>query len=125
MIPFFYQDLSVLIRKIMEIIVKPKVMSDCNAAINLKRISLNESNNLLNDKVINIGFCARKMLLDLPQKDLITAKEHSPFLKDFKHFIISFLSKLFEITPQCSVKVRCSSIFKPANLVVNELDDSK
>ena len=52
----------------MEIIVKPKVLSDCNAAINLKRIDLNESSNLLNDKVINIGFGTIKMLLDLEKK---------------------------------------------------------
>ena len=37
-IPFFYQNLSVLISKITQIIVKLKVLSDCNAAINLKRI---------------------------------------------------------------------------------------
>ena len=40
----------------MEIIVKPIVLSDCNAAINLKRIDLNESNNLLNAKDMTIGF---------------------------------------------------------------------
>ena len=40
MILFLYQDLSILIRKILEIIVKPKVVFDCNAAINLKRIDL-------------------------------------------------------------------------------------
>ena len=42
MVPFFYQDSSVLIRKIMEITGKPKVLSDCNAAITLKRVDLND-----------------------------------------------------------------------------------
>ena len=68
MTPFFDQYLSILIRKIMEIIVKPKVLSNYNAAVNLKRIDLNESSNLLNSKVINIGYCTRKMLLDLQKK---------------------------------------------------------
>ena len=68
MIPFFDQYLSILIGKIMEIIVKPKVLSNCNAAVNLKRIDLNESSNLLNSKVINFGYCTRKMLLDLQKK---------------------------------------------------------
>ena len=70
MLPFFYQDLFVLIRKIMEIIVKPKVLCDCNAAINLKRIDLNKSSNLLNGKDINIGFGTTKMLLDLRKKKI-------------------------------------------------------
>ena len=65
MVPFFYQDLSVLIRKVIEIIIKPKVLSDCNAAVNLKRIDSSESSILLNNKGINIGFGTTKMLLDL------------------------------------------------------------
>ena len=65
MVPFFYQDLSVLIRKVIEIIIKPKVLSDCNAAVNLKRIDLSESSILLNKKGVNIGFGTTKMLLDL------------------------------------------------------------
>ena len=65
MVPFFYQDLSVFIRKVIEIIIKPKVLSDCNAAVNLKRIDLSESSILLNNKGINIGFGTTKMLLDL------------------------------------------------------------
>ena len=86
----------------METIVKHcknKVLSDCNAAINLKRIDLNESSNLLNNKDVNMGFGTMKMLLDLWKKDLITVKEHSQFLKDSKHFIISLLPKLFERIP--------------------------
>ena len=74
MLPFFYQDLFVLIRKIMEIIVKPKVLCDCNAAINLKRIDLNKSSNLLNGKDINIGFGTTKMLLDLRKKRFDNSK---------------------------------------------------
>ena len=65
MVPFFYQDLSALIRKVIEIIIKPKVLSDCNAAVNLKRIDLSESSILLNNKGVNIGFGTTKMLLDL------------------------------------------------------------
>ena len=38
MMPFIYRDLSALVRKIMQIIVKPKVLPDCNAAINLKKV---------------------------------------------------------------------------------------
>ena len=65
MVPFFYQDLSALIRKVIEIIIKPKVLSDCNAAVNLKRIDLSESSILLNNKGVNIGFGTTKMQLDL------------------------------------------------------------
>ena len=56
---------------------------------------------------------------------LITVKKHSQFLKDSRHFIISLLSKLFERIPLRSVLVMCSSIFNPAKLLVNELDNSK
>ena len=56
---------------------------------------------------------------------LITVKEHSQFLKDSRHFSISLLSKLFERIPLHSVTVICSSIFNPAKLLVNELDNSK
>ena len=124
MIHFFYQELSALIRKIIEIIVKPKVLSDCNAATK-KRIDLYESSSLLNDKDVNIGFDTTKMLLDLQKKYLITVKECSQFLKDSKHFIISLLSKLFERIPLGSVIVICSFIFNPVKLVVIELDNSK
>ena len=59
------------------------------------------------------------------KKDLISVKEHWQFLKDSKHFIISFLSTVFERTSVGSVILRCSSIFNHANLFVNELDNSK
>lgn len=59
------------------------------------------------------------------KKDLISVKEHWQFLKDSKHVIISFLSKVFERISVGSVILRCSSIFNCANLFVNELDNSK
>ena len=37
----------------------------------------------------------------------------------------AFYYKLIERIPFNSVVVRCSSIFNPANLIVNELDNSK
>ena len=41
-------------------VVKPKVPSDYNAVINLKRIDSSESSNLLNDKDINAAGFAKK-----------------------------------------------------------------
>lgn len=68
MIPFFYQYLSLLIEKIVEIIVKPRVLSDWNAVISLKEINLNVTSNLFNNKDINTGFGTTRMLLDLHKK---------------------------------------------------------
>ena len=90
MIPFFYQDLSVLISKIMKIIVKLK------SSVWLKCCYQSEKNwfrkaKLFNDKDVNIGFGTSKMLLDLPKK--IWLKEHIKFLKDSKHFNISSLKE--------------------------------
>ena len=56
---------------------------------------------------------------------MITLKEHSQFLKDSKHFVMTLLSKLFQRIHLGSVIVTYSSIFNPANLVINEIGNSK
>ena len=42
MVPYMYQDLLKLLRKLMQLIVKPDIIANCSSAIDLKYIDLDD-----------------------------------------------------------------------------------
>ena len=44
MAPFMYQDILKLLRKLMQLIVKPDIVANCSSAINLKCKDLDDKN---------------------------------------------------------------------------------
>ena len=56
MVPYIYQDLLKLLRKLMQLIVKPNIVAYCSSAINRKCIDLDDKNVIIKPKDTNIGF---------------------------------------------------------------------
>ena len=58
MIPYMYNDLQKLLRKLILSIVKPDLLQNSESATDMKNLDLSDKSNLLKLKDINIGFAA-------------------------------------------------------------------
>ena len=67
-----YQDLLKLLRKLMQLIVKPYIVANCSSAIDLKCIDLDNKNVIMKPRDINIDFGTQNISTELKRKDVIT-----------------------------------------------------
>ena len=117
MVSYMNQDLLKLLRKLMQLIVKPDIAANCSSAIDLTCIDLDDKNVIMKPKDMNIGFGTRNIITELKRKDVITNTQTANFFTDVTKFIISMVKKLFDKNPlECKV-VRNSVIFDPQFLV--------
>ena len=65
MVPYLYQDLSKLLKKLMRLIVKPDVLTKCESISDLENVNLNDKNVIMKSKDINIGFATRSEITEL------------------------------------------------------------
>ena len=79
MVPYMYQDLLKLLRKLMQLIVKPDIAANCSSAIDLTCIDLDDKNVIMKPKDMNIGFGTRNIIIELKRKD-ITNTQTANFL---------------------------------------------
>ena len=56
MVPYMYQDLSRLLKKLMWLIVKPEVLTKCESMIDLRNIDSVDKKAIMKPKDINIVF---------------------------------------------------------------------
>ena len=66
MVPYIYQDLLKLLRKLMQLIVKPVILANCSSAIDL------DKNVIMKPKDMNTCFSTRNIITELKRKDVIT-----------------------------------------------------
>ena len=117
MVPYMYQDLLKLLRKLMQSIVKAGIVVNCSLAIDLKCIDLDDKNVIMKPKDMNIGFGTRNIITELKRKDVITNTQTANFFTDVTKFIISMVKKLFDKSPLEYSVLRNSVIFDPQFLV--------
>ena len=67
-----YQDLLKLLRKLMQLNVKPDIVANCSSAIDLKCIDLDNKNVTMKPRDINIDFGTQNITTELKRKDVIT-----------------------------------------------------
>ena len=91
MIPYMYNDLQKLLRKLILLIVKPDLLQNCKSATDIKNLDLSDKSDLLKLKDINIGFAASPTLKELKRKDLIANGQIASFVNDC-HVIHLFCS---------------------------------
>ena len=116
-VPYIYQDLLKLLRKLMQLIVKPDIVANCSSAIDLKYTDLDDKNVIMKPKDMNIGFVARNIITELKRKDVITNTQTANFFTGVTKFIISMVKKLFDKSALEYNFVRNSVIFDPQVLV--------
>ena len=86
MVPYMYQDLLKLLRKLMQLIVKPDIVANCSSAIDLKCIDLDDKNVIMKPKDMNIGFGTRNITTELKRKDVITTTQTANFFVMLQSF---------------------------------------
>jgi len=116
MIPFLFFELKHIVIRLLEIIVKPKIIESCKSARQLKEIDLSDKNNLLPLEKINTGFAVDNVIKDLIRSDTVTSVEVKKFRAGAQLFVVAMLTKLFERCPLGSAILRCASIFDPSRM---------
>ena len=94
MVPYMYQDLLKLLRKL-----KPDIAANRSSAIDLKCIDLDDKNVIMKPKDMNIGFGTRNIIIELKRKDVITNTQTANFFTDVTKFIIFLVKQLFDKNP--------------------------
>ena len=72
MVTYVYQDLLKLLRKLIQLILKPDITANFSSAIDLKYLDLDDTNVILKPKGMNIGFRTRNIITELKRKDVTT-----------------------------------------------------
>ena len=122
MVPFLYNDLLNLTKKIMLLVIKPEVVHNCSTFSELTKIDLHDKTIFLKSKDMNIGFAAKQSISDLKKADDVTSTQTAAYYNDAIIFITSILSKIFQRSPLGSVVVRCSSVFDPNQVAVEGIE---
>ena len=118
MIPYMYNDLQKLLRKLILLIVKPDLLLNCKSATDMKNLYFSDKSNLLKLKAINRGFTATSTLKELKREDLITNGQIASFFNNVMLFIRSTVQKFIEKSP-IFYKIVCNSLVFDPQVVVN------
>ena len=68
MVPYFHNDLFNIIKKIMNLIVKPDIMVKCFNGADLKNFDLFNKDNFMEPKDMNVDFSTTAPIADLRKK---------------------------------------------------------
>ena len=71
MVPYLYHDIVRIIRRLMQLIVKPEILDKCSTFLDYKGVDLDNKNTMVKPKNMNIGFGARSLLTELGRKDKV------------------------------------------------------
>ena len=92
MVPYLYNDLLNIIKKIINLIVKPDIMINWIHDADLINVNLSIKSNFIKPKDMNVGFSTIAAIVDLRKKDLVTKKKIADFFPDII-FFPSFLNR--------------------------------
>ena len=124
-IPFLYDDLTSICRKPLELIVKPRLISDAKTSYDLLQIDLSDSKSLLKISDVQIGFFASREVQHLRKCDEITLDSVKVFKSECRLFVSYVLNKIFEKYPLGSVIVRSCRLFIPSLMATNTVESNK
>ena len=111
MVPFLYDDLMKLVKKIMLLIFKPDVVNPCTTVSAIRKIDFDNKDNFLKVKDMSLGFATEKCLSDLQKKDLTSKQQIAKFYNDSVEITKSILMKILERSPLGSVVVKYAGVF--------------
>ena len=122
MVPYLYNDLITLIKKIMNLIVKPEIVKECANAADLKNVNFFSKDTFVKPKHMNIGFATIASFTELRKKDVVTSQQVAAFMNDVITFVTLTLQKIFERSPISYLVVRCSSVFGPHQMITDSAE---
>ena len=114
MIPYLYNDLSELFKKILRLFIRADVI---NANLkDFRRIEM-KNENFLKISSIRLGFACESSLAKIKNKDEATDSEIKKFKKQCQEVLLTTIGKHFERCPLGSVVVRSATCFDPITIV--------
>ena len=117
-IPYLRKDLERLYRSILELVMKPNILTACSSAAELLKIDLLEGSNYLKRKDMHLGFSTGEYLRDIVRQDVANLNSVATFKKEAKEMIIAIMQKILEKSPLHSVVVKNANVFDPKSIII-------
>ena len=121
MIPYLYLDILKLIKKLMQLIVKPDMLEKCESYFDFRRIDLRHKESITKTKDMNIGFAARSSIHEWRKSDEIRNSAVAAFLSESTKFIVTVFKNLFEKSPVGFSVVNNASMFNSHTLRIEKV----
>ena len=75
MVPYLYNNLFNIIKKTINLTVKPDTSIKCINGANLKNVGLSNKDNFIKSTDMNVGFSTTATMAELIKKDLVMKKK--------------------------------------------------
>jgi len=115
MAPFMYDDITDLVKSLMQRFVKANVLETANSTAKLLKIDLDDTNNLLPRQKVVLGVAAQSMLLKSKASDLQKMEVQT----GCRQFLVSAVKKMFERSPLKYGATRAVSCLNPVTIFYN------
>ena len=99
MLPFMAEYLQDILHTILERFIKKSAMGKATSMAKLAKVDVNEKENLLPAKNVDIGFATRKSIGDVQAKQKVSDRQVFEFKSDWLAFLQSLATKLLERCP--------------------------
>ena len=93
-VPYLYPDIVRIIRRLMQLIVKPEILDKCSTLLDYKEVDLDNKNTMVKPENMNIRFGARSLLTELDRKDKVKSSDLAEFFTNAVLFIVTIIKTL-------------------------------
>ena len=121
-VPFLYDNLMKLVKKITLLIFKPDVVNPCTTVSAIEKIDFDNKDKFLKVKDRSLGFTTEKCKSYLQKKDLTSKQQIAKFYNDSVETTKSILMKTLERSPLGSVVVQYAGVFDPRKLSYDDCE---
>ena len=123
MITFLHDDIFNLVFSLLQFVVKPNKLQECETMSDLKKIDLGKKENLLNACDFNTGFLSTQFIKELKQKDKVSSHEDLSYKRNVYEFVVSTVEKMFDRIPVESTIIWNAIVFNPAKMIATQTDE--
>ena len=122
MIPYLYSDILKLIKKLMQLIVKPDLLEKCESYLDFRRIDLDDKESITKPKDTNIGFAARSSIPELMKNDEIRNSDVAAFFSESTKFIATIFKNASIFNPYTLRNDKVAVVQRRLNLLLTHLE---
>ena len=117
MIPYLGKDLERLFQSILELVMKPNILTAYSSAAELLKIDLLEGGNYLKRKDMHLYFSIGEYLCDIVCQDVANLNRVATFKKEAREKTIVIMQKTLEKSSQQSVTVKNTNAFDLKSII--------
>ena len=123
MIPFLHDDIFNLVFSLLQIVVKPDKLQECETMSDMKKIDLGKKENLLKACDFNTGFVSTQFIKEPKRKDKVSSHEVLSYKRNVYEFVVSAVEKMFDRIPVESAIICNAIVFNPAKMIATQTDE--